>query len=111
MEFCGERMIQARKVSLERQGLEDSCIISDGEEMIPFGMVFLPTIRFRFLNTAYLKTFPSLAKGLAPLDVRVRAPVLPPALDLAPIHCPLMLPPVALSRASTLTDRPTCCIM
>jgi len=46
--FGGERMVQARKGLLERQSLEDSCLIADGEELTQFGMVFLPIIRFRF---------------------------------------------------------------
>ena len=50
--FGGERMIQARKGLLERQSLEDSCLIADGEELTPFGMVSLPIIRFPFLNVA-----------------------------------------------------------
>jgi hypothetical protein len=48
--FGGERMIQARKGLLERQSLEDSCLIADGEELASFGMVLLPAIRSRFLN-------------------------------------------------------------
>jgi len=102
--FGGERVFQARKGLLERQSLEVSCLIADGEELTPFGMISLPIIRFRFLNVAQLKTFPSLAQGLAPLKVRVRVPVLPPAPDLTPLRCPLMLPPAALSRASTLAN-------
>jgi len=50
--FGGERMIRARKGLLERQSLEDSCLIADGEELTPFGMVSFPIIRFRFLNVA-----------------------------------------------------------
>ena len=40
--FGGERMIQARKGLLERQSLEDSCLIADGEELASFGASFLP---------------------------------------------------------------------
>jgi len=39
--FGGERMIQARKGLLERQSLEESCLIADGEELASFSMVFL----------------------------------------------------------------------
>jgi len=35
--FGGERMIQARKGLLERQSLEESCLIADGEELASFG--------------------------------------------------------------------------
>ena len=38
--FGGERMIQARKGLLERQSLEDSCLIADGEELTSLGMSF-----------------------------------------------------------------------
>ena len=40
--FGGERMIKARKGLLERQSLEDSCLIADGEELASFGMVLSP---------------------------------------------------------------------
>lgn len=36
--FGGERMIQARKGLLERQSLEGSCLVGDGEELTMFGM-------------------------------------------------------------------------
>lgn len=39
--FGGERMIQARKGLLERQSLEESCLIAEGGELASFG-VFLP---------------------------------------------------------------------
>lgn len=39
--FGGERMIKARKGLLERQSLEDSCLIADGEELASFGMFLL----------------------------------------------------------------------
>ena len=45
--FGGERMIKARKGLLERQSLEESCLIADGEELATFGMVLLSVIRFR----------------------------------------------------------------
>ena len=48
--FGGERMIKARKGLLERQSLEESCLIADGEELATFGMALLSVIRFRFLN-------------------------------------------------------------
>lgn len=44
--FGGERMIQARKGLLERQSLEENCLIANGEELASFGMVFLPVIKF-----------------------------------------------------------------
>ena len=94
IKFGGERMIQVRKGLLERQSLEHSCLIADGEELTLFGMISLPIIRFCFLNVAQLETFPSLTQGLAPLKVRVQVPVLPPTPDLTPLRCPLMLPPV-----------------
>jgi len=37
--FGGERMIKARKGLLERQSLEESCLIADGEELASFGTV------------------------------------------------------------------------
>jgi serine/arginine repetitive matrix protein 2 len=40
--FGGERMIQARKGLLERQSLEDSCLIADGGGLASFGMSFFP---------------------------------------------------------------------
>ena len=40
--FGGERMIQARKGLLERQSLEDSCLIANGEELASFSMSLLP---------------------------------------------------------------------
>ena len=40
--FGGERMIQARKGLLERQSLEDSCLIANGEELASFGKSPLP---------------------------------------------------------------------
>ena len=50
--FGGERMIKARKGLLERQSLEESCLIADGEELASFGMVHHPCmIKFRFLIT------------------------------------------------------------
>jgi serine/arginine repetitive matrix protein 2 len=36
-EFGGERMIKARRGVLERQSLEESCLIADGEELASFG--------------------------------------------------------------------------
>lgn len=39
--FGGERMIQARKGLLERQSLEESCLIADGEELASFGKSLL----------------------------------------------------------------------
>lgn len=42
--FGGERMIQARKGLLERQSLEESCLVADGEELTSFGM-FLPKVK------------------------------------------------------------------
>jgi serine/arginine repetitive matrix protein 2 len=39
--FGGERMIQARKGLLERQSLEENCLIADGEELASFGMFLL----------------------------------------------------------------------
>ena len=42
--FGGERMIQARKGLLERQSLEENCLIADGEELGSFGAVFLSVI-------------------------------------------------------------------
>lgn len=49
--FGGERMIQAKKGLLERQSLEDSCLIANGEELASFGMV-PPVIKFLFLIVA-----------------------------------------------------------
>jgi hypothetical protein len=46
--FGGERMIQARKGLLERQSLEESCLIADGEELTPLGMP-LPQVSCYFL--------------------------------------------------------------
>lgn len=43
--FGGERMIEARKGLLERQSLEESCLIADGEELASLGM-FLPQVKF-----------------------------------------------------------------
>ena len=42
--FGGERMIQARKGLLERQSLEDSCLIADSGELASLGM-FLPQVK------------------------------------------------------------------
>jgi len=39
--FGGERMIQARKGLLERQSLEESCLIADGEELASFSFGML----------------------------------------------------------------------
>jgi len=39
--FGGERMIQARKGLLERQSLEENCLIADGEDLASFGMISL----------------------------------------------------------------------
>lgn len=36
-QFGGERMIKARRGVLERQSLEESCLIADGEELASFG--------------------------------------------------------------------------
>jgi serine/arginine repetitive matrix protein 2 len=41
--FGGERMIRARKGLLERQSLEESCLIADGEELASFSTFFLTT--------------------------------------------------------------------
>jgi len=46
--FGGERMIKAKKGLLERQSLEESCLIADGEELASFGMFILP-VRFAFV--------------------------------------------------------------
>jgi serine/arginine repetitive matrix protein 2 len=35
--FGGERMIRARQGVLERQSLEGSCLVAEGEELVPFG--------------------------------------------------------------------------
>jgi serine/arginine repetitive matrix protein 2 len=46
--FGDERMIRARKGLLERQSLEDSCLIANGEELGSFGTVFPSVTRPRF---------------------------------------------------------------
>ena len=46
--FGDERMIQARKGLLERQSLEENCLIADGEELGSFGVIFLSVTRPRF---------------------------------------------------------------
>jgi hypothetical protein len=46
--FGGDRMIQARKGLLERQSLEESCLIADGEELASFSMSPLP-VRLSFV--------------------------------------------------------------
>ena len=40
--FGGERMIQARKGLLERQSLEDSCLVADNGELASYGMFIHP---------------------------------------------------------------------
>lgn len=106
--FGGERMIQARKGLLERQSLEESCLIADGEELASFGM-FPLKLSFHVLTAWQPRRFRSLVRGLVTLDVHVRARVLPLAPDPKHRHCPLMhLPPAGLSLASTLANSATC---
>ena len=40
--FGGEGMIQARKGLLERQSLEDSCLVADNRELASYGMSLHP---------------------------------------------------------------------
>ena len=62
--FGGERMIQARKGLLERQSLEESCLIGDGEEFASFGMFLPQTKAPRFLTPPYSpRTFLLSRKG------------------------------------------------
>ena len=47
-QFGDERMIRARKGLLERQSLEENCLIADGEELGSFGKNFISVTRPHF---------------------------------------------------------------